>query len=82
MSNRKDELIKLLEEQARAKRENRLKSFRPYPRQLEFIAATADHCEVALRAGNQQGKSETAAHFVAVSATGLYPDWWPKCSRE
>jgi phage terminase large subunit-like protein len=74
---RKDDIIKLLEDQARAKRENKLKSFRPYPKQIDFIAATRDHSEVALRAGNQQGKSETAAYTVAVWLTGRYPKSWP-----
>ncbi|HVM77626.1 MAG TPA: terminase family protein [Stellaceae bacterium] len=74
--SRKDEILTILEEQVKAKRENKLKSFVPYPRQAEFIAATHDHTEVALRAGNQQGKSETAAYFVAVVATGLYPEGW------
>jgi phage terminase large subunit-like protein len=77
MSNRKLETLKTLEQAARTRRENRIRTFEPYPKQREFIAATADHSEVALRAGNQQGKSEIAAFFVAVCATGLYPDWWP-----
>jgi len=77
MSTRKDQIIKALEDQVQAKRENRLRSFRPYPRQMEFIAATRDHMEVALRAGNQQGKSETAAYFTAISLTGRYPKDWP-----
>ena len=77
MSKWKDDRIALLEAQAKAKRENKLKGFEPYPRQREFIAATRDHTEVALRAGNQQGKSETAAYYVAVTATGRYPDDWP-----
>lgn len=76
MTARKQELIELLEQQAKAKRENRLKSWKPYTKQEEFIAATRQYTEVALRAGNQQGKSETAAYFVAVAATGLYPDGW------
>jgi phage terminase large subunit-like protein len=74
---RKDEIIRLLEEQARTKRENRLKSFMPYPKQLEFIAATKDHSEVLLQAGNQVGKSEGGAYATATHLTGLYPEWWP-----
>ena len=74
---RKDDVIKLLEEQARTKRENKLRSFKPYPKQLEFIAATADHTEAAMVAGNQVGKSENGAFMAAVFATGHYPEWWP-----
>ena len=77
MTAHKQKILETLEAQARAKRENRLRSFTPYPRQMEFIAATRDHMEVALRAGNQQGKSETAAYFTAVSLTGRYPKDWP-----
>ena len=76
MSNRKDEVIRLLEQQAKAKRENKLRSFKPYPKQLEFIAATKDHNEVVLQAGNQLGKSEVGSYMAAVFATGLYPDDW------
>jgi len=73
---RKDDIIKVLEDQARTKRENRLKSFAPYPKQIEFCNATADHSEVVLQAGNQLGKSEIGSYLAAVFATGLYPDWW------
>jgi len=76
MSARKDAVLKLLEEQARAKRENKFKSFAPYERQKEFCNATADHSEVVLQAGNQLGKSEIGAYMATVFATGLYPDWW------
>jgi phage terminase large subunit-like protein len=76
MTAAKDRTLEILRETARARRENKLATFTPYPKQTEFIAATADHIEVALRAGNQQGKSECAAYFVSVVATGRYPDWW------
>ena len=72
----KDELIDILEEQARTKRENRLKSFKPYPKQIEFCDATADHNEAVLQAGNQLGKSEIGAYMAAIFATGLYPPNW------
>ncbi|MFZ0692858.1 MAG: terminase family protein [Alphaproteobacteria bacterium] len=76
MTKRKDELLKVLEAQAKAKRENRLLSFQPYPKQIEFVNATKDYREVVLQAGNQLGKSEIGAYMAAVFATGLYPDWW------
>ncbi len=73
----KAEILKTLEAQARAKRENKLKSFQPYPVQAAFLASTAlPHQHCGLQAGNQVGKSTTAAYAVAVHATGLYPDWW------
>ena len=76
MSARKDAVLQLLEEQARAKRENKIKSFQPYDKQQEFCAATVDRNEVVLQAGNQLGKSEIGSFMAAVFATGIYPDWW------
>lgn len=76
MTAKKDQLLAALEERARAKRENRFKSFQPYPKQMEFCQATADHTEAVLQAGNQLGKSEIGAYLATVFATGLYPDWW------
>jgi phage terminase large subunit-like protein len=73
----KADTIKLLEAQLEAKRNNKLLTFKPYPKQVEFFAATKDHTEVALRAGNQQGKSESASYFVAVALTGRIPKNWP-----
>jgi len=76
MTARKDQILKVLEEQARTKRENRFKSFQPYEKQIEFCNASVDHSEVVLQAGNQLGKSEIGAYMATVFATGLYPDWW------
>src|SRR5690242_13277327 len=72
----KDDRLALLEAQAHAKRENRMLSFRPYLKQMEFCNATADHSEVVLQAGNQLGKSEIGSCMAAVFATGIYPAWW------
>ena len=72
----KAELVKLLEAQVAAKRENKLRSFRPYPKQLEVIRATKDYSEIAFMAGNQNGKSFIVAYIAAVWLTGLYPKDW------
>lgn len=71
------ELRKVLKEIERRQKYQRIDFFEPYPKQMEFIESTKEHAECALRAGNQQGKSETAAFMAAVFATGMYPDWWP-----
>ncbi len=78
MSNRPDKsrALEILRAQAKAKRENALRGFVPYPKQIEFVAATKDHSECALTAGNQTGKSSIGAVMAAVFATGLYPEWW------
>jgi phage terminase large subunit-like protein len=73
---RKDEVIRLLEEQARSKRFNKLKSFVPYKRQREFFDLGATHHERLLFAGNQQGKTLAGAFEMACHLTGEYPEWW------
>lgn len=62
--------------EARAAR-NRLATFKPYPKQLEFYAAGAVHRERLLMAANQVGKTFGGAAEVAMHLTGRYPDWWP-----
>ncbi len=73
---RKDEVLKLLEQQAEAKRFNRMRSFVPYAKQIEFFNAGLTHRERLLMAGNQLGKSEAGAFETACHLTGEYPDWW------
>lgn len=66
---------------------DRLQDYRPYPKQMEFHAAgrgavaPADEqwhsiSERLLRAGNQSGKSYSAAAEVAMHLTGEYPSYW------
>jgi len=62
---RKDDIIKVLEDQARTKRENRLRSFAPYPKQIEFCNATADHSEVVLQAGNPAWENPRLVPYLA-----------------
>jgi phage terminase large subunit-like protein len=69
-------LKQLLAEQERRANRNRLTSYRPYPRQLEFHAAGRDYRERLLRAGNQVGKTWCAGMEMAAHMTGRYPDWW------
>lgn len=54
----------------------RLTSYVPYPKQLEFHAAGRHYRERMLMAGNQQGKTICAGAEVAFHLTGRYPDWW------
>lgn len=56
--------------------QNRLKTYQPYPKQSEFHAAGKDFRERLLMAGNQLGKTMSAAAETAIHATGRYPDWW------
>jgi phage terminase large subunit-like protein len=63
-------------EQARRLTEDRLRYYKPYPKQLEFHEAGASHRERLLMAGNQLGKTLAGGFEVAMHATGRYPDWW------
>ncbi|HYM18712.1 MAG TPA: terminase family protein [Micropepsaceae bacterium] len=55
---------------------NRLRKYRPYPKQAEFHAAGARHDERLFMAGNQLGKTCAGAFEWAMHLTGRYPDWW------
>lgn len=55
---------------------NRLRAYQPYPKQGEFHAAGAQYRERLLMAGNQLGKTVSAAAETAMHATGRYPQWW------
>lgn len=61
---------------AEAARADQLSTYRPYPKQRMFHAAGLTKRERLLRAGNQVGKSKSAASEVAMHLTGRYPDWW------
>jgi phage terminase large subunit-like protein len=55
---------------------NQLSAYRPYQKQAEFHAMGAEKRERMLSAGNQLGKTLSAANEVAMHLTGRYPDWW------
>src|SRR5262245_834467 len=63
-------------ERTRRLTEDRLKYYKPYPRQSEFHAAGATARERLLMAGNQLGKTLAGGFEVAMHAAGRYPDWW------
>src|SRR5207344_97394 len=56
--------------------EDRLKYYRPYPKQLDFHAAGATARERLMMAANQSGKTLAGGFEVAMHATGQYPSWW------
>ena len=72
------ELLQLLEQQAKTKSENLLAIYKPYPKQREFHNAGADDKvrERLLVAGNQVGKTWSAAFETAMHLTGRYPPDW------
>jgi phage terminase large subunit-like protein len=71
-----DLLTALKAEQERRHTEDRLKYYKPYPKQTDFHAAGATHRERLLMAGNQLGKTLAGGFEAAMHASGRYPDWW------
>jgi phage terminase large subunit-like protein len=70
-------VIEALEaEKKRRSIEDRLKYYKPYPKQQDFHAAGVTARERLLMAGNQLGKTLAGSFEVAMHATGRYPDWW------
>ncbi len=61
---------------ARRQALNRLASYNPYPKQLEFHNAGERYRERLLMASNRFGKSEAGAAEMAIHLTGRYPAWW------
>lgn len=47
-----------------------------YPKHLEFFRSSANNNLTAFVAGNQCGKSVSAATALTFHLTGIYPDWW------
>jgi hypothetical protein len=69
--------LELLKELERRYLSNRLRLYRPYPKQVEFHAAGKQYRERLLKAGNQLGKTWSAAYETSMHLCGRYPDWWP-----
>lgn len=72
------EYLALLETKQRLLDETKLYRYKPYAKQAEFHEAGADPDirERLLKAGNQLGKTYSAAYEAAMHLTGIYPDWW------
>ena len=69
-------LLAIETETIRRSNEEKLKYYRPYPKQAAFHAAGADTRERLLMAGNQLGKTLAGGFEAAMHATGRYPSWW------
>lgn len=62
---------------AEAARTDKLSTYRPYPKQMQFHAAGAKYRERLLMAANQVGKTWGGGFELAMHLTGRYPDNWP-----
>lgn len=69
-------MLKLLQEKAKRRTQNKIAEYGPYKKQKEFHAAGKSYRERCLMAGNQLGKTYSAAAEVTYHLTGNYPDWW------
>lgn len=72
----KAELYELLKLKDTRVKRNRLASYKPYAKQVEFHNASATFRERLFMAANQSGKTWAGAFEVAMHLTGRYPDWW------
>ncbi len=54
----------------------RIKDYKPYGWQTQFINASKDNKQLLAMTGNRCGKTFTGAFIMACHLTGLYPDWW------
>jgi len=70
------ERVELAAEISRRQRTNRLRFYKPYPKQREFHAAGLTHRERLFVAGNQLGKTLAGAAEMSMHLTGEYPEWW------
>ncbi|SMC27237.1 terminase large (ATPase) subunit and inactivated derivatives [Andreprevotia lacus DSM 23236] len=70
------DLLLLLEELDRRRREHLLQHYQPYARQRAFHDAGGRYRERLFMAGNQLGKTYAGAAEMAMHLTGEYPDWW------
>ena len=71
-----DNLLEAYEAEAELRRTAQFFFYRPYPTQAAFMAATKNHVDLGLFAGNRQGKTYAGAFMVTVFTTGIYPSWW------
>lgn len=70
------EILETLEAIEERRKFRKLDFYTPYPKQKMFHDLGATKRERLLMAGNQLGKTYSAAAEVAFHMTGDYPDWW------
>jgi phage terminase large subunit-like protein len=63
-------------EQQRRINEDKLKFYKPYPKQAAFHEAGATHRERLFLAANQSGKTFSGGMETSMYTCGRYPDWW------
>lgn len=70
------EVLEVLEAVDERQTFRKLDFYKPYPKQKMFHDLGATKRERLLMAGNQQGKTYSAAAETTYHLTGEYPEWW------
>ena len=60
----------------RRRNRNKLATYQPSTKQLEFHTAGVEHRERLFMTGNQLGKTLAGGMEFAMHLTGKYPEWW------
>lgn len=76
VSDNSRERLEKLKRLRQLQRDYFLFTYSPYEKQKEFHRNGLTFRERCFMAGNQLGKTMSAAAETAMHATGLYPDWW------
>lgn len=69
-------LLSALKEKAKREPFWKIKTFKPYGWQMEYITASSTCFQLLAMTGNRCGKTYTGAAIMAIHLTGLYPHWW------
>lgn len=70
------ELIELLGEAEKRRKQRAIDRYKPYDKQAEFHRLGATNRERLLLGGNQTGKTIAGGAETAYHLTGEYPSWW------
>ena len=71
-----ERLLSLMQELKERQKFWKMKSFKPYGWQEEFIKASSNCFQLLAMTGNRCGKTHSGGFIMACHLTGLYPDWW------
>jgi phage terminase large subunit-like protein len=76
LSTQEARLLQALQELKDRQKYWKIKTFKPYKWQQEFIRNSKDHQQLLAMTGNRCGKTMTGGFIMACHLTGIYPDDW------
>lgn len=74
--NQAERALALLKELQERQKFWKIKQYKPYGWQEQFINASSNAAQLLAMTGNRCGKTYTGAFIMACHLTGLYPAWW------